>query len=726
MLPWSGLIAVGDELEQRRLAGAVDAHDAPALAAPDMEVEALVDRALAIAFVDLPQHHHVLAGAGRRAELEVDLLLAARRLDLVDLVELLDPALHLRGVAGARLEALDEGDLLGQHRLLAVELRLHLLFAERALLLVELVVAAVAGERAAIDLDDLGDDAVHELAVVRGHQQAALVALEEVLEPDEAFEIEVVARLVEQQRVGAHEENLGERDAHLPAAGQCADIAVHHRLAEAEAVEDFAGAGIEAVAVELLELALHLAVAGDDLVHLVGAVGVGHGGFELGELAHQRTGGTGAFHDFGDGAAALHVADVLAEVADGDAAIDGDLALVGLLLAGDQAEQRGLAGAVGTDEADLLAALQSRRRLDEDDLLAVLFADAFETDHRGYATRSHVGEPGGDGAGEHEGESLVAQRERERHLHARSVPMPSATCSTIEQRDARQPAALPAAPDPERAGVEHDDVGDGAVDELHGERVLEQVLPPRVHGAEPVGNERAIHQRPGVVAHARIEPGDERPCPDLEDDEDAAGSTRPRRSSARAMVRPGVSRRATQTRAMNSSSAAVRCAARRYCETLVSVVRPEVTIHQPSAPWRPPRTKRPASGAARFQVKRRWNRKTRNGTAKTRPMTRPRARWNHSQKIDELELVERHALVEHLVLRDLLVGLELGLPVGVAQRRDDAGDRLPLGDRQAGFGQAREAADHDHRQHHQRDDIEPDADGLQPVGRRRRRRIRRR
>ena len=194
-------------------------------------------------------------------------------------------------------------------------------------------------------------------------KQAALVALEEVLEPDQAFEIEVVARLVEQQRVGAHQQDLRERDAHLPAARQCADIAVHHLLAEAEAVEHFAGAGVEAVAVEFLELALHLAVAGDDLVHLVGAVGVGHRGLEFGELAHQRAGGTGALHDFGDGAAALHVADVLAEVADGDAAIDGDLALVGLLLAGDQAEQRGLAGAVGSDEADLFAALQARQTL---------------------------------------------------------------------------------------------------------------------------------------------------------------------------------------------------------------------------------------------------------------------------------------------------------------------------------------------------------------------------
>ena len=131
---------------------------------------------------------------------------------------------------GARLEPLDELDFLGQHRLLALELGLLLLLVLRPLQLVELVVAGIGGERAAVDLDDLVDDAVHELAVVRGHQQRALVALEELLEPDQAFEVEVVARLVEQHGVGAHEENAGERHAHLPAARQGADVAVHHLL----------------------------------------------------------------------------------------------------------------------------------------------------------------------------------------------------------------------------------------------------------------------------------------------------------------------------------------------------------------------------------------------------------------------------------------------------------------------------------------------------------------
>ena len=133
----------------------------------------------------------------------------------------------------ARLEALDEFDFLGEHGLLAFELRLLLLFVERALLFVEFVIARKRGERAAVDLDDLADDAVHEFAVMRGHQQEALIAFEELLQPDQAFEIEMVRRFVEQHGVGAHEENAGERDAHLPAARERADIAVHHFLAEA-------------------------------------------------------------------------------------------------------------------------------------------------------------------------------------------------------------------------------------------------------------------------------------------------------------------------------------------------------------------------------------------------------------------------------------------------------------------------------------------------------------
>src|SRR3712207_7017205 len=57
--------------------------------------------------------------------------------------------------------------------------------------------------------------------------------------------------------------------------------------------------------------------------------------------------------------------------ADGDAAVHQDLALVRRLLPRDHAEERGLAGAVGADQAGLLPLLQGGRGLDEDQALAV-------------------------------------------------------------------------------------------------------------------------------------------------------------------------------------------------------------------------------------------------------------------------------------------------------------------------------------------------------------------
>ena len=65
----------------------------------------------------------------------------------------------------------------------------------------------------------------------------------------------MVARLVEQHRVGPHQQDAGQRHAHLPAAGQRADIAVHHLLAEAEPVQHLARPAIQRIAVEFLEAA---------------------------------------------------------------------------------------------------------------------------------------------------------------------------------------------------------------------------------------------------------------------------------------------------------------------------------------------------------------------------------------------------------------------------------------------------------------------------------------
>jgi hypothetical protein len=77
---------------------------------------------------------------------------------------------------------------------------------------------------------------------------------------------------------------------------------------------------------------------------------------------------------------------------------------------------------------------------------------------------------------------------------------------------------------------------------------------------------------------------------------------------------------------------------------------------------------------------------------------------------DLLELANRHALVDEFVLRDLLVLGEFLLPLDVADRRNDAMDRLPFGDREAGTGQAGGTADDDHRDDHHDHGAKPDAD----------------
>jgi len=123
--------------------------------------------------VQVLDHHHLVARPGRLAELEVHHLPLPGQLNLLDLVQRLDPALHLRRLGRVGREALDEPLLLGQHRLLPRIRRLAVGLADGPLALVELVVPRVHRNLAIIDLGNARDDAVHELAVMRGHEERA-------------------------------------------------------------------------------------------------------------------------------------------------------------------------------------------------------------------------------------------------------------------------------------------------------------------------------------------------------------------------------------------------------------------------------------------------------------------------------------------------------------------------------------------------------------------------
>src|ERR1700676_2847898 len=67
---------------------------------------------------------------------------------------------------------------------------------------------------------------------------------------------------------------------------------------------------------------------------------------------------------------------------------------------------------------------------------------------------------------------------------------------------------------------------------------------------------------------------------------------------------------------------------------------------------------------------------------------------------NEFESAQIHVREELGILWYLLIIFEFGQPFGGTQRRNDAGQGLPFGDGQAGFGEPRGAAN----DHHQKDE----------------------
>ena len=138
---------------------------------------------------------------------------------------------------------------------------------------------------------------------------------------------------------------------------------------------------LERVPAEMLVLLLHLAEPGENPIHVIALCRVRHLVLQRLELVVQVSDTTAPGDRLIEDGAACHFLDVLAEVADGRPLRDRNLPLVGRFLAGDHPEDGRLPGAVRADEADLLARIELERRVDEQDLPAVLLADAGEGDH---------------------------------------------------------------------------------------------------------------------------------------------------------------------------------------------------------------------------------------------------------------------------------------------------------------------------------------------------------
>ena len=184
----------------------------------DHQVDIREDALIAKSLADALHLHGIVARAWGGWEAQAD----SGGIDLIDLdqLELLKhthTALHLVGLGVRALEALDEVGRLGDELLLLL-VGLHLLLtALSTQALVLGVVHLIVVEAAHRDLEGTRGDMVDEGAVVADDDDRLPRLNEEVFEPLDRLDVEVVRRLVEEKDIGLLQEELRQLDTHTPA-----------------------------------------------------------------------------------------------------------------------------------------------------------------------------------------------------------------------------------------------------------------------------------------------------------------------------------------------------------------------------------------------------------------------------------------------------------------------------------------------------------------------------
>ena len=232
------------------------------------------------------------------------------------------------------------------------------------------VVALVRVQAAAVNLADPLGHVVQEVAVVRDGQHGAGVLVQELLEPQHGFRVQVVRGLVKQQQVGRLKQQAAQRHAATLAAGQHVDG--HVGVGALQRVHGLGQLAVQVPAVRGVDGVLQLA----HLVHERVEVGVG--------FAHKRAdlveAGDLRFHiaerqlDVLQNRFVLVKRGLLLQNAHGVAGGQARVAVADLIDAGHDLEQRGLAHAVRAHHADFRAGVERQRDVVEDDLVAVRFA----------------------------------------------------------------------------------------------------------------------------------------------------------------------------------------------------------------------------------------------------------------------------------------------------------------------------------------------------------------
>ena len=235
-----------------------------------------------------------------------------------------------------------------------------------ALALEARVAAAPQSQLSAVEVEDLLRDVIEQVAVMADDENRRRAALEVVGEPQHAFEVEIVGRLVEQQDVRLGEKHRGERHAHPPATGKFAERPRLRGFIEPEPFEDSSRPRRGVMRFDIDEARVDLG----DALRIARDF----------RFRHQRLAlDVGGEHEvdkaFGAGRS------LLVDAADARALRDHDRAGLGRELATKNAEERGLTGAVAPDEPDMRARRQRGGRVVDQETLAEAIGEGADVQH---------------------------------------------------------------------------------------------------------------------------------------------------------------------------------------------------------------------------------------------------------------------------------------------------------------------------------------------------------
>ena len=245
------------------------------------------------------------------------------------------------------------------------------------------VVALPRDALAAIEFQDPTGHVVEEVPVVSHRDDGAVVLAEESFQPRDGLGVQVVGGFVEQQQIGAGEEQATQRDPAPFPTGEHVDRGVAGR--EAQRVHRDVDGALEVPGVGRFDLFLELRLLGSELV--VVGVGVGPTG-EHGVVAFEQGGGLAdPIHHIAQHVLAGIQLGLLMEHADGETGREPRLAGEAVVLPSHDAQEARLSGAVRAEHADFGAWVE--RQVDVLEHLSVRRVKPGQVAHREDELSSH-------------------------------------------------------------------------------------------------------------------------------------------------------------------------------------------------------------------------------------------------------------------------------------------------------------------------------------------------